>query len=376
LRTFRHGRRALSRVAPPPNTPQPGSQSLQVVRLVEQGHAWQAENLLKALVEQGGKLHEAAFAAVMQHRVRDGRDVTYWFEAMGKAGLTPNVTHYTIAISSLGKRGLASDAEQWFSKMQEEGITPDIACCNSILHAWARLGDVERCKKWMASILEAGLTPDIVSYNSMLHAHATQGDAERAEELLRSMGEVRPNARTFTAVLSAFARSGDVEGVTRVMQFAAELGVPADVIMLTAVLGAFARCGDVEGARAAFRAFRAQGVQPDARAFSTLAQVHAGIGQPEAFPAILEEQQAAGVVPSSYFFAVWLEAHRTTGNSDLDAEARAVLRLAVEHTAIDRGVALALVRAVGREHATLVMREEADADVEVVMGANKRRGKR
>mmetsp|Transcript_21884 Transcript_21884/g.48001 ORF Transcript_21884/g.48001 Transcript_21884/m.48001 type:complete len:191 (+) Transcript_21884:255-827(+) len=190
------------------------------------------------------------------------------------------------------------------------------------------------------------------------------------------MGDVRPNARTFTAVLSAFARGGDVEGVARIMQFAAELGVPADVIMLTAVLGAFARCGDVEGARAAFRAFRERGVEPDGRAFSTLAQVHAGIGQPEAFPAILQQQKAAGVAPSSYFFAVWLEAYRTTGSSDLDAEARAVVRLAAENSAIDRGVALALVRAVGRDHAAVVLREEADADVEIVMGANKRRGKR
>ncbi|KAL3765476.1 hypothetical protein ACHAWO_009321 [Cyclotella atomus] len=124
-----------------------------------------------------------------------------------------------------GKRAL--DLLRFMERLQSEGyddVQPDSYTLNIVVKALTNCGEEgaaekanEILKRMEGSKDDGRLKADLFSYNSVLDALAKKGDAVAAEALLNQMykrakresGAETPNAFSYTAVLSAYARHED-----------------------------------------------------------------------------------------------------------------------------------------------------------------------
>lgn len=147
---------------------------------------------------------------------------------------------------------LAELAEKLFFRMMDYSMAntvrsdkcfpPSASNLNMVLILWARLSIIERAQILLQyAITSNSVRPDLRSYNAVIHAHATMGDGKNAErvlyELLRQQeleqeqyeknlltnsetdapNIIQPSIHTWNTVLAAWARSPDkVQAARRV----------------------------------------------------------------------------------------------------------------------------------------------------------------
>lgn len=153
-------------------------------------------------------------------------------------------------------------------KMKKMKTIPDTVSYNALLYAYAQekpsnAGTAERCESLLKKMRlnEENATPDTISYNICMNAWAKSGDkyaASRAEMLLNEMqdnfhrGNVRqkPTLVSFTTVIHAWALSSDLDGPSRaeaILNLMRELSsidksVRPNAKTFGAVMNAWSRC--------------------------------------------------------------------------------------------------------------------------------------
>jgi pentatricopeptide repeat protein len=137
------------------------------------------------------------------------------YQKNGHKHYKPDAICYQAVIGILTKSQLpARYAEQVWGRMQTMGYAPNLLTCNPVLNCWAKSGHPLAGKQAQAILKKMSVAPDVVSYNTVLQAYARAGDADSCLEILRQLMQdntnrgIRPNTRTFTAVLAALSRSG------------------------------------------------------------------------------------------------------------------------------------------------------------------------
>ena len=156
-------------------------------------------------------------------------DMQAQFRQTGDTRLKPTRVSYGSMIAVWGRashRAGAKRAQYYFDEMVANGISPTIIEYNAAIHAWASVGGVEQGEKLLQKALEDYQNgnqlakPDVKSFSSVLNALAKRkssdpvSDAAKAEAILVQMEElsatlgpgVKPNERSFNAVLDCFAK--------------------------------------------------------------------------------------------------------------------------------------------------------------------------
>ncbi|KAL7485059.1 hypothetical protein ACHAW6_010658 [Cyclotella cf. meneghiniana] len=172
-----------------------------------------------------------------------------------------------------GRRAL--ELLRFMERLHSEGyedVRPDSYTLNIVMKALTNCGEngaaqkasqILRRMEESFSMGDTRLKPDLLSYNIVLDAFAKNGDALAAEALLNQMyervfksgGIVKPpNAHSYTAVLSAWARCEDkVMAVKRAEELfndlerkyaAGETDVRADTSVYNALINCWAKSGD------------------------------------------------------------------------------------------------------------------------------------
>lgn len=90
----------------------------------------------------------------------------------------------------------------------------------------------------------------MIGFNRRLRAAADEEALPKMGEILRELfaAGLSPDSRTYAAMLTARAKSGDVRGALDLLQQLLEEGIPPDVVLINIVLSACARAGDVNTA--------------------------------------------------------------------------------------------------------------------------------
>ena len=167
----------------------------------------------------------------------------------GASAPRPNVVVYAQVISAWARSGSAeagSRAEAVLGGMEAAsgGVRPNTVCFNAAIDAWSRspgpdgpaggerlLREMERRSQEETEEEEeeeevaggggGGIRPNAISYTSVISAHARSGvpgSARRAEDVLARMvlerertgdPSVGPTAHSYSAVIAAYARSGE-----------------------------------------------------------------------------------------------------------------------------------------------------------------------
>merc|ERR1719210_1623423 len=89
---------------------------------------------------------------------------------------------------------------------------------------------------------------------------------------------VQPNAHSFTAVISACAKAGQLDAACQHLADMHAADVAADVVVYCSVLDACAKAADAPRAKRIFEQMKARGLRPNVVAYSSLARASARDG--------------------------------------------------------------------------------------------------
>lgn len=137
---------------------------------------------------------------------RDPEKAILLFGQLLREGL--NLDSYALSIALKACAGLMTDRSTLMvhSKVIKSGFVDVLVLGNALIHAYARCGSISQGNQ----VFEEMRYRDIVTWNSMLKAYALHGKANEALELFGKM-DVKPDAATFVALLSACSHAGMVQ---------------------------------------------------------------------------------------------------------------------------------------------------------------------
>merc|ERR1719443_166192 len=202
----------------------------------------------------------------------------------------------------------------------------------------------------MNELLELGIEPNVVSFSSMIDACARVGDLARAEHWHGKMQEwgVQPNVYIYSALINACAKNSDVEGAYRWLERAEGSGTTLDAVVYGCVINACGKAGDTECAKKVFQQMRSQGIQTHVIIYGALARPFAYKGDYAEVERIADEMVAEGIPLNDHFLYMILLSYSRAKPRKADRAEAAFCKAIAEGVGINERVLKALSQAVGR----------------------------
>lgn len=236
-----------------------------------------------------------------------------------------NASHYTLAVSAWARSGHAQAgkrAEEWLTRMEEiaktnPAVTPLRVTYSVVLNAHAAQEDTKSALSILKRMEESPeMHPLVKDYNCVLTALSQKGSARAAEEILKRIVKVcrengseknAPTLYSYNVVLSAWAKSKEAGASKRALEILDALhGMEAQEDSelcpcqrtYSAVMTAIARSGDPNAAELAQKVFDeavSREIVPDAYMYGNLMHVYASINDAEKVEGILKSMEEAGL---------------------------------------------------------------------------------
>jgi pentatricopeptide repeat protein len=144
--------------------------------------------------------------------------------------IEPDQYSYTTVMQAYAKAQRPDRARDVLERMIQRGVQPNRHVCTALMSAWSKSGQVEEAQRMLYQLMDdyevAGHSeykPDTAAFSSVIDGWAKVSNADRPEaatyavELLEQMKEwadikygddtFRPNAQTYTSVMTALAKS-------------------------------------------------------------------------------------------------------------------------------------------------------------------------
>lgn len=319
------------------------------------------EAWLQKMITRGVEANVISYAtAIYAHARRsDEARAEYWFRRMQAAGVAPDAVSYNSMIHACGGQGNAEGAERWMKQMQRDGLDATVTTYTAVIDACAKAGDVPRAERWMETMIEKGTPPNVVSFSAMIDACAKACDPARAELWLEKMLKcnIKPNVHSYSAVINACAKNGDVDAAEDWLGKSELAGIANDVVIYSSVIDACGKAGDAERASKIFRRMQANEIRPHIIAYAALARPYAYRGEWTEVERIAHEMAVNGIWPNDYFLYAQILSY-AAAKPRQSSRAEACFRQALQNgIKVNDHIVQALVRAVGRQRCTELMRE-------------------
>merc|ERR1719231_737633 len=126
-------------------------------------------------------------------------------------------------------------------------------------------------------MLEEGIRGDTISYTAVINACAKAGDVKRAEHWLVQMLKdgVEPNIITFNAVISACTKDGQGDLAMHWLDKMKRAGVAPNSFSYNSAARSFATSGDYRKVEQLMESLRADGMSPDDFCIASLLNAYA-----------------------------------------------------------------------------------------------------
>ncbi|KAJ7290856.1 hypothetical protein O6H91_05G071700 [Diphasiastrum complanatum] len=208
-----------------------------------------------------------------------------------------DVVSWNAMIAGYAQNGLGKEALALYEQMKQEGMQPDNVTVVLLLEACASLAALEQGKQLHTDIIKRGLiqsvrdsnillantdiiqsVPDsnIVLANTLVRMYSKCGSVLHAHEVFSNMPQ--HDVYSWTAIISAYADSGEVEEAINLFQQMQETGLAPDKVLFVVVLKACARVAALEQGRKLHSDIVKRGFQSDVIVGSTLVNMYAKCG--------------------------------------------------------------------------------------------------
>ncbi|KAJ3536527.1 hypothetical protein NM688_g6826 [Phlebia brevispora] len=182
------------------------------------------------------------------------------------------------------------------------------------LYLFAHQRDVERVDEYARRLEGRGglIGGHIVL---MILVHALRDDPARAVEVFESFfspkpqGSRQPNIVHFTAVIQAFSRCGDHQGINTWLEKMVQAGFAPDEYVYNVILNCFAQRGEVASVGAVLDQMRASKYPPSRITYTSVIKMLANRKDPVAAEAIYQRAIDEGIEPDSTMVNALMNAH-------------------------------------------------------------------
>ncbi|KNA07973.1 hypothetical protein SOVF_166890 [Spinacia oleracea] len=191
-------------------------------------------------------------AMISAHAQSEGheREAVELYIDMIKGLVTPN--HFTFAsiIKACGNLCDPRIGEQMYGQAVKLGHASDICVGNSLISMFSRSGAMEKARK----AFDVQIEKNLVSYNAMVDGYVRNLNVDEAFELFCQIGnaKVRPNAYTFSSLLSGIASIGAGRKGEQIHGQIVKAGLESNQHICNALISMYSRCGNIEAALSVF----------------------------------------------------------------------------------------------------------------------------
>ncbi|KAK9104198.1 hypothetical protein Scep_021042 [Stephania cephalantha] len=172
------------------------------------------------------------------------------FHRMNKEGLKPTASTVSSLLVACSKCAKPYEGKALHGFSIRNRIEGDMFVHNSLINLYFRCGLITMAER----VFKRTLISNIVCWNVMISGYVMTGCYMEALGIFSEMekSSVRPDAVTFTSVLSACSQLAALERGRDVHQLIIENKLESNEIVMAALLDMYAKCGAVEDARRVF----------------------------------------------------------------------------------------------------------------------------
>ena len=283
----------------------------------------QAEKILQEIKVKGLRPDEHTFGILIDlyATAQLPQKALKTFAAMMRAGVAPNLVHFTQLIDLYSKRGDQRSLEKattLYSMMRQKGIPPSEVTLSCLIDACCQTGDVDQAFRYYSEAAEAGLDPGDAAHNQLIRICTLNNRVDDALDLVKKMVrgkgdleevsldslvwalchkhteralrlaalmralKLRPSGRTLRRLAAACARDSYTQEAYTVYSELKARGKLVGKQTGSALLRALGKAGEVEQALEVFRALEAEACWAEPRAVLSLVAVCAVQGHLDA----------------------------------------------------------------------------------------------
>lgn len=208
------------------------------------------------------------------------------------------------------QNGCLDQALLLLSAMWEDGSEPDEFTFSGVLSACAEASALQSGRQLHALVTKSAINADTAVANALMTMYARSGCVTEASQIFSQLAA--PNAASWTAMIGGYAQSGRPRKALKLFEQMAERGVRPDGKTFLALLTACSYAGEVDEAERFFEAMETEyGLRRELEHYACMVDVLGRAGRLEEAEGVINEMPHA---PNALVWRTLLGACRTHGD--------------------------------------------------------------
>ncbi|KAJ7528005.1 hypothetical protein O6H91_16G079900 [Diphasiastrum complanatum] len=230
------------------------------------------------------------------------KEALHMLELMVQQTTKPPIHAYVCLLKGCSRRKALAEGKQVHALIVQSVLDSNIFLANTLVRMYSKCGSVLHAHKVFSNMPQQ----DVYSWTAIISAYADSGEVEEAIHLFHQMQEtgLAPDKVLFVPLLKACARQAALEKGRQLHSYIIKRGFQSDVIVGSTLVNMYAKCGCTEDARELFDNMSERNVVSWNAMIAGYAQN--GLGK-EAL-ALYEQMKQEGVQPDNVTFALLLNA--------------------------------------------------------------------
>ncbi|CAO3638716.1 unnamed protein product [Cunninghamella blakesleeana] len=202
------------------------------------------------------------------------------YKMMQELGVQPDVITYGTLIDMFAKTGDLSKVRQVYKTMMEDNnnIKPTPHIFSSLIECFVNNDDHKSALEILRILQKGGVKdvePNKIMYNILIKSYVQNNDIRHAFMLIHLLRDanLKMDARTFTPLLSYFAKRGDTTATESIIDMMDEMKIEKHPYTYTSLVESYAKAQDMEMTEMLFQDFKHKW-RPNSYLFNALLYVY------------------------------------------------------------------------------------------------------
>ncbi|KAJ7528001.1 hypothetical protein O6H91_16G079800 [Diphasiastrum complanatum] len=230
------------------------------------------------------------------------KEALHMLELMVQQTTKPPIHAYVCLLKGCSRRKALAEGKQVHALIVQSVLDSNILLANTLVRMYSKCGSVLHAHKVFSNMPQH----DVYSWTAIISAYADSGEVEEAINLFHQMQEtgLAPDKVLFVPLLKACARLAALEQGRQLHSDIIRRGFQSDVIVGSTLVNMYAKCGCTEDARELFDNMSERNVV----SWNAMIAGYAQNGLAKEALALYEQMKQEGVQPDNVTFALLLNA--------------------------------------------------------------------
>ncbi|KAJ7528360.1 hypothetical protein O6H91_15G000200 [Diphasiastrum complanatum] len=230
------------------------------------------------------------------------KEALHMLELMVQQTTKPPIHAYVCLLKGCSRRKALAEGKQVHALIVQSVLDSNIFLANTLVHMYSKCGSVLHAHKVFKNMPQH----NVYSWTAIISAYADSGEGEEAINLFQQMQEtgLAPDKVLFVVVLKACASLAGLEQGRKLHSDIIKRGFQSDVVVGSTLVNMYAKCGCTEDARELFDNLS----ERDVVSWNAMIAGYAQNGLGKEALALYEQMKQEGMQPNNVTFVLLLKA--------------------------------------------------------------------